>query len=98
MLIDATLECLKNFVWDTTVDGVYKELKSKREDLREGIDVAISINNMKSNKGSFFFDAIIPKLEEHFLNPTDSSRSSILEDLKKLNFYPAAKNVSESLK
>lgn len=97
MLIDATLECLKNFVWDTTVDGVYKELKSKREDLREGIDVAISINNMKSNKGSFFFDAIIPKLEEHFLNPTDSSRSSILEDLKKLNFYPAAKNLSESL-
>jgi len=97
MLIDATLECLKNFVWDATVDGVYKELKSKREDLREGIDVAISITNMKSNKGSFFFDAIIPKLEEHFLNPTDSSRSSILEDLKKLNFYPAAKNLSESL-
>ncbi len=97
MLIDATLECLKNFVWDSVVEKVYGELKTNREELSEGIDIAISINHMKSNKGSFFFDAIVPKLEEHFLNPTDSSRSVILEDLKKLNFYPSAKNLSESL-
>jgi hypothetical protein len=97
MLIDATLECLKTFVWDSVVEGVYKELKERREDLRESIDVAISINNMKSNKGSFFFDAVLPKLEEHFLNPTDSSRTSIIEDLRRLNFYPVAKSLSESL-
>jgi hypothetical protein len=97
MLIDATLECLKTFVWDAVVEGVYKELKNKREDLSESIDIAISISNMKSNKGSFFFDNVIPKLEEHFLNPTDSSRTSILEELRKLSFYPAAKNLSESL-
>ena len=97
MLIDATLECLKNFVWDSVVEEVYKELKGKREDLRENIDIAIAVSHMKSNKGSFFFDSVIPKLEEHFMNPTDSSRSSIIEDLRKLNFYPAAKNLSESL-
>jgi len=97
MLIDATLESLKNFVWDSTVDSIYKELKEKRTELSESIDLAINIDNMKSNKGSFFFDSVLPKLEEHFLNPTDSSRTSIIEDLRKLNFYPAAKNLSEKL-
>lgn len=97
MLIDATLECLKTFVWDSVVEGVYKELKERRAELSESIDIAISITNMRSNKGSFFFDGVLPKLEEHFLSPTDSSRSSIIEDLRKLNFYPAAKNLSESL-
>lgn len=97
MLVDAMLESLKNFIWDASVESIYRGIKTKREELRENIDIAISIYNMKSNKGSFFFDSIIPRLEEHFLNPTVSSRSSIIEDLRKLNFYPVARNLSESL-
>jgi hypothetical protein len=97
MVIDATISTLKNFVWDPVVEKVYTELKGRREELSESIDIAISINGMKSNKGSFFFDAILPKLEEHFVNPTDSSRSMIIEDLRKLSFYPSAKQLSESL-
>jgi hypothetical protein len=98
MLIDATLECLKTFVWDKTVESIYTDLKATREKLSEDIDIAISLNTLKGNgKGSFFFDSIIPKLEEHFSSPTESSRTSIIEDLKKLNYYPAAKALSESL-
>jgi len=97
MLIDETIATLKNFIWDPVVEGVYNELKTRRSELSESIDIAISIHNMKGNKGAFFFDSILPKLEEHFLNPTDSSRSMIIEDLRKLSFYPVAKNLSESL-
>ena len=97
MLIDATLECLKTFVWDKVVESIYTELKATRTRLNEDIDIAISLDTLKGGKGSFFFDSIIPKLEEHFVSPTDSSRVSIIEDLKKLNFYPAARALSESL-
>lgn len=97
MVIDATLECLKNFVWDEVVGKVYADLKTKRTDLSESIDIAISINGMVGNKGSFFFDSVIPKLEEHFINPTENSRTSIIESLRKMNFYPVAKKLSESL-
>jgi hypothetical protein len=97
MLIDMTLECLKTFVWDKVVEGVYNELKTRREDLRESIDLAKGIYTIKNGKGSFFFDAVLPKLEEHFINPTNSSRSSIIESLSKLNYYPEIKSLSESL-
>ncbi len=97
MMIDNLLETLKNFSWDKEVENIYSDLKKKRSDLSESIDIAISMYNMAGNKGSFFFDPILPKLEEHLLNPTESSRSSIIEELRKLNFYPAAKSLSESL-
>jgi hypothetical protein len=97
LLVDNLLECLKNFIWDSIVEKVYTELKNKREDLKESIDVAISMYNMNSNKGAFFFDTLIPKLEDHFVNPTENSRTSLIESLRKMNFYPVAKNLSESL-
>ena len=97
LLIDQMMESIKNFIWDSTVENVYKELKEKRESLRESIDIAISVANMSGAKGSFFFDSIMPKLEEHFIAPTENSRASLIENLRKMNFYPAAKNLSESL-
>lgn len=97
MLIDEALGFLKTFVWDGTVEKIYNGLKKKREELRESIDILIAMDNMKNNKGSFFFDSILPKLEEHFVNPNDASRTSIMEDLRKMNYYPAAKRLSESL-
>lgn len=97
MLIDNAIGCIKNFIWDPTVESVYSELKKNRENLNEEIELSKSLYDMKSKKGSFFFDSIIPKLEEQFANPTESSRTTIIEDLKKLNFYPIAKNLSESL-
>jgi hypothetical protein len=97
LLIDQMIESIKSFVWDPTVEKVHSGLKEKRETLRESIDIAISVANMSGAKGSFFFDSIMPKLEEHFINPTENSRATLIESLSKLNFYPAAKNLSESL-
>jgi hypothetical protein len=97
MLIDSLLESLKNFIWDQNIEVIYTELKNKRIDLTESIDIAASIYNIKNGKGSFFYDSILPKLEEHFVNPTESSRSSVLEMISKFNFSPEIKALSESL-
>jgi hypothetical protein len=97
MVIDATLECIKTFVWDSVVENVYKELKEKRSNLDESIALSIGMNTMNKGKGSFMFDNIMPKIEEHFVNPTESSRISLMEDLKKLTFYPYAKTLLETL-
>lgn len=97
MLIDSLLESLKNFIWDQNVEAIYTELKNRRADLTESIDIASSIFHIKNGKGSFFFDSILPKLEDHFVNPTESSRSSVLEMLSKFNFSPEIRTLSESL-
>jgi hypothetical protein len=97
LLIDSLLESLKNFVWDPSIESLYNTLKTKRTDLSESIDIAASIYNIKNGKGSFFYDSILPKLEEHFVNPTESSRSSVLEMLSKFTFSPEIKSLSESL-
>jgi len=97
LLIDSLLETLKTFVWDPSIESHYNTLKTKRTDLNESIDIAASIYNIKNGKGSFFYDSILPKLEEHFVNPTESSRSSVLEMLSKFAFSPEIKSLSESL-
>ena len=97
LLIDSLLETLKNFVWDPSIESLYNTLKTKRTDLTESIDIAASIYVIKNGKGSFFYDSILPKLEEHFVNPTESSRSSVLETLSKFTFSPEIKSLSESL-
>lgn len=97
MVIDSLLETLKTFTWDSVVESVFAELKEKRQTLDEDINLSIGMNTMKNGKGSFIFDTIMPKIEEHFINPTEASRTVLIEDLKKLSFYPSAKNLSESL-
>lgn len=98
MLIDPMIECLKTFTWDPTIDGIHKLLKENREKLDESITVAKSIYTLSSIKGSFMYEGVLAKLEEHFVNPTQSSRSSIIEDLKKFSFTQEARSLSESLK
>ena len=97
LLIDSLIECLKNFVWDVDVKAVSDELKEKREKLSESIDIASCLYSIKNGKGSFFYDAVLPKLESHFTNPTESSRSSVLEELSKFSFSNEMKHLSESL-
>lgn len=97
LVIDETLQTLKNFVWDPIIEKVYTSLQEKRNALGENIDLAVGIYNMKGKNQSFFFDSVMPKLEEHFVNPTEHSRTAILEDLRKMNFYPAARKLSEAL-
>lgn len=97
MVIDNLLECLKTFTWDSVVESVFNEIKEKRQSLDEAINLSIGMNTMKNGKGSFIFDTIMPKIEEHFINPTEASRTTLIEELKKLSFYPSAKSLSESL-
>lgn len=97
LLIDSLIECLKNFVWDADVKIVSDQLKEKREKLSESIDIASCLYGIKNGKGSFFYDAVLPKLESHFTNPTESSRSSVLEELSKFSFSNEMKHLSESL-
>ena len=40
MLIDSLLESLKNFIWDQNIESIYTELKTKRTNLAESIDLA----------------------------------------------------------
>ena len=98
MVIDSMIECLKTFTWDPTIENVYKLLRENRENLDEAITVAKGIYVLRNIKGSFMYDGIVEKMEEHFVNPTQTSRSSILEDLKKMNFTQEVRIISESLK
>ena len=98
MLIDPMIECLRTFTWDPTIEAVYTLLKTNREKLDESITIAKNIFIMENMKGSFMYEGIISKLEEHFTNPTQSSRGSLIEDLKKFNFSSEARTLSESLK
>ena len=96
MVVDAMIECLKTFIWDATVESCYKELKEKKAALNEDIEVCKSIYNLSNVKGSFMYEGIVAKLQEHFVNPTESSRTSIMEDLKKFSFAPEIKALAES--
>lgn len=98
MLVDSMLEAIKPFTWDTAVDEIYTSIKTKAEELKESILVAKNIYLMSKMKGSFIYEGIVKKLEEHFVHPTKASRSNIIEDLAKLNFTPEAKQLSENLK
>lgn len=98
MLIDNMLECLKTFTWEPTIEGIYKLLKTNRENLDEAITVAKAIYTLRGLKGSFMYESIVEKLEEHFVNPTQTSRGSIIEDLKKMNFTHEVRSISENLK
>jgi hypothetical protein len=95
--IDEMIGCLKTFVWDSTVNESYNELKESRERLAEDIEISQSIYHIKRSKGNFIYDVVLEKLEDHFCNPTQSSRSSILEDLRKFSFSPVTRRLSESL-
>lgn len=97
MVVDKLLEGIKNFTWDNDIKKIYDDIKEKRESKREEIDLSIGMYEMENNKGSFFFESLYPKMEDHFLNPTVSSRSSLIEEMKKFNYYPIVKNLSESL-
>lgn len=98
MVIDDLIECLKVFTWEPAIKGVYDLLKENREKHDESIVVARNIFTLANAKGSFMYESVVNKLEEHFANPTQSSRASIIEDLKKFNFNPEVRSLSESLK
>ena len=97
MAIDPMIESIKAFIWDSTIEGIYNELREKRSSLNEHITVAQSIYKLSGAKGSFIYESVVNKLKDHFANPTESSRSSILEDIKKFNFSTDIKSLAESL-
>lgn len=98
MVIDKMVECLRTFTWDPSIKGVHDLLKTNRENLDESITVAKNLYIISQMKGAFMYEGIVSKLEEHFVNPTQSSRGSLIEDLKKFNFSPEVRTLSESLK
>ncbi len=97
IVIDECIGCLKAFIWDSTVNESYEDLKSKRETLSEDIEVSQSMYHIKRSKGNFIYDSVMEKLEDHFCSPTQSSRSSVIEELRKFNFSPVTRKLSESL-
>jgi hypothetical protein len=98
MLVDSMLEAIKPFTWDPAVGKIFTSIKEKAESLHESIIVARNIYTMSRMKGSFIYEGIVAKLEEHFVNPTKASRSNIISDLSKLNFTKESKLLAESLK
>lgn len=98
MVVESVLQSFKAFVWDANIKEVYESIQSNYESMFESIILAKNIYNLKNSKGSFIYDNVIPKLEEHFENPTESSRTSILEELAKFNFSSDIRSLSESLK
>ena len=98
MVIDQMIECLKPFTWEPALNDVHKLLKENRELHDELVTVAKNIYILNGMKGSFMYEGILAKLEEHFINPTQSSRGALIEDLKRLNFTPEVRSLSESLK
>jgi len=96
MVIDSMIESIKPFIWDNAVNTVFSSLVEKRKELNEDIEVAKSVYSLSKAKGSFMYEGIVNKLKDHFVNPTESSRSSILEDLKKFSFSSEIKSLAES--
>lgn len=97
MLVGNLLETMKAFLWESHIEKAYNELKERVSSLEESILVARNIFVLSSTKGSFMYEGLVSKLSDHFENPTDSSRSSVLEDLKKFSFSPEIKALAESL-
>jgi hypothetical protein len=89
---------LKNFTWDTNVVSVLEEVQKNVDGLREEILAAKSIGEFSRNSGNFMFEKIVDLLEQHFENPTESSRSILIENLTKFSFNATAKRLLEQLR
>ena len=98
LIVEDFLTSLKDFTWDKNVKDSLDEVREQFEADRELILVSKAIYEFKKGKGDFLFEKITQMLEDHFENPTDASRSAIIESLSKFGFSQVAKNLTENLK
>jgi hypothetical protein len=98
LVIEEFAESLKDFTWDKNVKDCLESIKEKIVSQKETILIAKSVYELKKTKGNFMFDNIVERLENHFDNPTQSSRSGLIDELGRFSFNGTVKKLIESLK
>ena len=98
LMVEDFVSSLKDFVWDSNVKEALELVRGKFEADKELVQVSKAIFEFRKSKGNFIFEKACEMLEEHYENPTDASRSAIIETLAKFSYSPVAKSLIESLK
>jgi hypothetical protein len=98
LLVEDFLTSLKDFVWDANVKESLDSVRESYESEKEAVLVSKAIFEFRKAKGNFLFEKVCEMLEDHFENPTDASRSAVIEALTPFSYNGTAKALAESLK
>jgi hypothetical protein len=98
MMVEDFMKTLKDFTWDANVKESLDSIGTNFESLKESVLVSKALVEFRKAKGNFLYEPVCEKLEDHLENPTEASRSSLVETLSKFSFLPAAKTLLENLK
>lgn len=98
LIVEEFLDSLKEFTWDKNVKESLDSVNEKYSESKEIVQVSKAIFEFRRSKGNFMFERICEMLEDHFENPTDASRSALIEALSKHTYSTIAKNLFENLK
>ena len=98
LVVEDFISSMKDFVWDKNVKESLDEVRESFESEREAVLVSKALFEFRRAKGNFIFEKVCSMLEDHFDNPTEASRSALIESLIKFSYSPVAKSLMESLK
>lgn len=98
LLVEEFLTSLKDFVWDANVKESLDSVRESYESEKEAVLVSKAIFEFRRAKGNFLFEKVCEMLEDHFENPTDASRSAVIESLVPFSYNSTAKALAENLK
>jgi hypothetical protein len=98
LIVEEFIGTLKEFVWDKNVKESLDQVRESYESEKEAVLVSKSLHEFRNARGNFIFEKMCEMLEDHFDNPSEASRSALIEALVKFSYSPVAKNLAENLK